>query len=94
MVSDASTSKAIVLPVSVLMKSFPGSDYDDKYGDDNIYIENDMLLITSIISQAPASHCCAGRMPSLSWILALTWSIVPDASMSIPYEVMNMTIRR
>ena len=83
-VSDASMSKAIVLPVSVLMKRCPGSDYNDKDGNDDIDIENDMILITSIISQAPASHCCAGRMPSLSWILALTLSMMSDASMSIP----------
>ena len=71
-------SKAIVLPVSVLMNNCAGSDYDDKYGNDDIDIENDMILITSIINQAPASHCCAGRMPSL--IL----SVVSEALASIP----------
>ena len=77
-------SKAIVLPASVLMKSCLGSDYDEKDGNDDIDIENDMICITSIISQALASHCCAGRSPLLSWILALTSSMASDASTSIP----------
>ena len=55
-VSDAPTSKAIVLLVSVLTKSCPGGDYDDNDGDDDVDIENVMILIISIISQARAGR--------------------------------------
>jgi hypothetical protein len=50
MVSDTSKSKVIVLPESVLTKSWPGSDYDDKDGNDDVDTENDMILIIRIIS--------------------------------------------